>query len=219
MQILDHKLEDYLLHLLPQKDPQLRAIENYARQRHFQIGKRTIPFPIVGPLVGRLLIQLTTMIGAKRVLELGSGFGYSGYYFAKALGRKGELILTDYSKENLEKAKEFLRRVPNRPKLQFHCGDALALIKKFSGKFDIAFIDVDKQLYAEAFQKSAPLIRKGGLLIADNALWSGEVLKKNSRDAATQGIREFNRLIFSSPSFYSSILPLRDGVAICLKIK
>lgn len=219
MQILDPKLEGYLLRLSPQKEPKVREIENYARKRCFEIGKRTIPFPIIGPLVGRLLFQLTTMIGAKRVLELGSGFGYSGYYFARALGREGELILTDYSRENLKKAEEFLSQMPDRPKLQFHCGDALALLKKFSGKFDIVFMDVDKQLYVDAFKKSIHLIRKGGLLIADNVLWSGNVLNKNSRDAATQGIREFNRMIFSSPFLCSSIIPIRDGVAVCLKIQ
>lgn len=219
MEILDSQIEEYLHCFLPQEDPLIGKLENYSATKNYSIGNRTISFPIVGPIVGRLLYQLTLLIQAKRVLELGSGFGYSATYFAKAMKKEGELILTDYSEENLKKAEEFLSKIPNAPKLFFRPGDALKIMEEFSGEFDIIFIDLDKELYPQAFHKSAKRIRRGGLLIADNTLWSGEVLKKDAQEPATRGIQEFNRLIFSSPSFCSSIVPIRDGVAVCLKIE
>ena len=218
MQILNPEIEGYLLHFHNQTDPVYQELENYSKNQTFLIGNRTISFPIVGPLVGRLLSQFTLLIQARRVIELGSGFGYSAYYFAKALGNKGELILTDYSKENLKKAEEFLKKIPDAPKIYFKHGDALKILDEFSGEFDIIFTDMDKQHYPTAFRKSENRIRKGGLFIADNALWSGEVVKKESQDSDTRGIQEFNRLIFSSPHFLSTILPVRDGLAVCVKI-
>lgn len=217
MEIVNPDIESYLYGLLEEKDALHSDIESFAATRKFQVGDRTIPFPIIGKLVGRTIYQLARLIKARRVLELGSGFGYSAYWFAKALGPKGEIILTDGSEENLDAAKGFLSRIPRRPKLRFKKGNALEILNKVSGKFDIIFNDIDKHDYPQVFRKAIPRIKKGGLLITDNVLWSGAVLQPETADRSTRGIIEFNRLICDSPDLITTINPIRDGLAVCLK--
>ena len=218
MDILDPKLESYLSGLFPEEDPLHGEMERFASQRTFSIGQgKTIPFPIIGKLVGRLVYQLARMVKARRVLELGSGFGYSGYWFSRAIGPQGELTLTEGSKQNLDDAKKFLGRLPSPPKIDFRQGDALEILETLPGEFDVVFIDIDKHQYPEAFKKAGPRVKKGGLFIADNTLWGGEVLEPQKADKNAKGIIEFNRLISSSKDFIASIVPLRDGVAACLK--
>jgi len=174
-------------------------------------------FPIIGRLVGRLLFQLARMAKAKRVLELGSGFGYSAYWFASAVGPEGKVICTDSDPENKQRAEEYLGKVGLFGRVEFHVGEALGIMNGIEGDFDIIFNDIDKHQYPEAFRLAAPRLRPGGVLISDNALWSGEVLSENP-DRNARGILEYNRLAFSSPEFASSIVPLRDGVCISLKL-
>lgn len=218
MEILAQQIETYLLQFNQETDPLHRDLEKFAARKTFQTDRGEIAFPIVGPLVGKILYQLTLLTQAKRVLELGSGFGYSAYWFAKAMGKEGDLILTDGSRENLDQAKDFLSRMENKPKLSFFHGNALEIIETIHSDFDIIFNDIDKRQYPEALKKALPRIKKGGLLIADNVLWSGEVLNKKNPDSNSRGIQEFNRLIFSDAHLVTTILPVRDGVAVCLKI-
>lgn len=217
MEILNPRIETYLLNLQIEKDPLHQSLTDLAAKKKFKTGNRSIPFPIVGPMVGRILYQLALISGAKKVLELGSGFGYSAYWFAKALGPGGKLILTDGSRENLEQARHFLKRMGRAPRCSFLEGDALRSLDKINGTFDIVFIDLNKRQYPQALKKALPRIKKGGLLIADNTLWSGDVILKTA-DPSTRGIQKFNRMIFSNRSLVSSILPIRDGVAVCVKV-
>lgn len=167
--------------------------------------------------MGKIIYQLTLLSHAKRVFELGSGFGYSGYWFAKAMGRGSELFLTDSSAQNLKKAGDFLSQMPGGPTVHGAEGDALQSLDRTKGSFDIIFLDLDKSSYPKAFARAMPRIRKGGLLIADNTLWSGKVADSRVKDADTRGIRKFNKLIFANPALVSTILPVRDGLAVCLK--
>jgi predicted O-methyltransferase YrrM len=208
MNIIDPKIEAYLYDVIPDRDAVLTAMEEYASKNNF---------PIVGPLVGRLLYVLTQATGAKRILELGSGFGYSGYWFAKATGKDGIVLCTDMSKDNAEKAKEYFRKGRILNKLQFHVGPALSMFDIIEGEFDIIFNDVVKELYPKVFKKAVARLKKGGLLIADNALWKGKVLDEKP-DAATAGVLTYTRLVYSSRELFNTIIPLRDGVIVSVKL-
>lgn len=208
MEIVNSDIEKYLTEIIPERDPVLTDMEEFATRREF---------PIVGPLVGRLLYILATSMKAKRVLELGSGYGYSAYWFAKAVGKDGKVICTDGSEENRNRAMEYFKRGKILERVEFHVGDALKLIDAFEGEFDIIFNDIDKAQYPKAFRKIHPKLRKGGLLISDNVLWSGRILDKKP-DTATAGIVTFNRMLYASKDFFTSIIPLRDGVSVSVKL-
>lgn len=208
MDILDNRIESYLNDVIPERDSVLTAMEEYATQNNF---------PIVGPLVGRLLYVLTYATKAKRVLELGSGFGYSAYWFAKGVGNDGIVLCTDKNPENEKKAKAYFKRGKISDRMQFHTSDALSVFDFTEGVFDIIFNDVDKELYPKVIKKAIPRLKKGGLLISDNALWKGKVLDKNL-DAATAGVLTYTRLAYSSRELFNTIIPLRDGVIVSVKL-
>ncbi len=208
MDIVNANIVEYLLNVTPERDQVLEDMEQYALERNF---------PIIGPLVGRMLYLLAHAIQAKRILELGSGFGYSAYWFAKAIGKDGEIICTEGSPENAERAQEYFRRGRIANKAKFLVGDALKLIDDEEGHFDIVFNDIDKHQYPKAFRKAMPRLRKGGLLISDNVLWSGKILDRKP-DADTAGILTYNRLIYSSKELFTTIIPMRDGVSISIKL-
>ncbi len=207
MDIVNSQLDRYLDGLSRVADPVLEEMEQRARE---------LRFPIVGPQAGRLLVLLTRLRAARRVLELGSGYGYSAYWFSRALPPDGELILTEYQPENLELARAYLQRGAPSCRLDFHCGDALEIIDRLEGDFDIVFNDVDKQDYPRAFGKALARIRPGGLLITDNVLWSGRVLEPDP-DGATRGVLEYTRLAFAKPDAFSLILPVRDGIGVTIR--
>ncbi len=206
--IINSDLEKYLTEIIPDRDAVLSDMESYGASREF---------PIVGPLVGRLLYIIAKAMHAKRVLELGSGFGYSAYWFAKAVGKDGRVVCTEESEENEKLAWGYFKRGNVSDRIEFHVGDALKLVDQIDGDFDIIFNDIDKANYPKALKKVLPKLRKGGLLIADNVLWSGKILEKKP-DAATAGILTFNRMIYTSKELLTSIVPLRDGISISLKL-
>jgi caffeoyl-CoA O-methyltransferase len=208
MDLVNAHIVDYLLNVTPERDDVLQDMEEYALARNF---------PIIGPLVGRMIHMLAKTSQATRILELGSGFGYSAYWFAKALGKDGKIICTDGDPHNAEHAQEYFHRGKISSKITFLVGDALKLIDEVDGQFDIIFIDIDKHQYPKAFRKAVPRLRKGGLLITDNVLWSGKVLN-HKPDSDTAGILTYNRLIYSSKELFTTIIPLRDGVAISVKL-
>ena len=208
LEIINPEIQKYLEALIPQRDQVLGEMEALAKRNNF---------PIIGPLVGRLLAQLTIATKAKQILELGSGYGYSAYWFSKALDPRGKVICTDGDPKNRERALEFFRRGGVLDKIDFRVGDALSIIDEVEGEFDIILNDIDKESYPDAFHKAVPRLKHGGLLIADNILWSGRVAEKNP-DRPTRGILEFNKLIYSSSNLWTTVIPLRDGVSISIKI-
>ena len=194
-----------MLDLLPARDPVLAEMEAYAAENDV---------PIVGPAVGTLLEILTRSIAADRVFEMGSAIGYSTAYFARAVGRGGQVTYTDGDAGKAEQARGYLERMGFLERVTIRVGDAATSLEATTGYFDVIFIDVDKDGYPRALQAAAPRVRKGGYLLADNVLWSGKVVDPNVRDAATEGIRQFNRRLFSLQEYKTVILPLRDGVAV-----
>ncbi len=208
--IVSTKIESYLSGLDGRIDPVLADMEARARASGF---------PIVGPQVGRLLGILARGIGARRVLELGSGYGYSALWFARALQDGGSVVCTDLSAENRDLALEFFRRAGRQESLSFHVGDALSFARTQGGPFDIVFNDIDKESYPATIPVALALLRVGGLFITDNVLWSGKVAAGGRADAATRAIRDFNAAVSRREDLESVILPLRDGVAVCQKVR
>lgn len=206
--VLPH-IERYLEGLETTRDEVLLDMERLAAERDF---------PIVGPLVGRMISLLAQSIGARRILELGSGYGYSGYWFARALPADGELILTEKDPANSARSQEYFRRGGVGGRVQFLVGDALEALDRLPGDFDIIFNDVDKTQYPAAFHKAIPRVRTGGFFMSDNMLWGGRV----AADAAhptTRGVLELTRLLFEAPNLYTILLPVRDGVSVSLKLR
>ena len=206
--IVEKAVEKYLYDLLPARDGVLQEMERLARKHSI---------PIIGPAVGRLLALLVEISGAKRIFEMGSAIGYSTIWLARAAGRGAEIYYTDGDPENARRARHYFRRAGVARRIRILLGDAVELIDQVPGKFDLIFTDVNKQQYPAALRKAVPRLRRGGLLVADNALWFGRVTRK-AADPATQGIQRFNRLIYSSKELFPVIIPLRDGVAVCRKI-
>jgi predicted O-methyltransferase YrrM len=215
MNITNPAIEDYIRGLLARHDePVLLEMEAEGKQKGF---------PIVGRMVGVVLEILARSIGAKRVFELGSGYGYSGYWFARAVGPEGELHLTDGDPENEKKAQDYLSRAGLWGPVQFHVGDAVTSLSATEGQFDIVYCDIDKHGYPEAWRVARDRIRPGGLWICDNTLWSGRVTEgftdEDPRPEWTAGINEVNQLVASDPDYLSTILPIRDGDTVALRLR
>jgi predicted O-methyltransferase YrrM len=201
-------VDDYLYAMLPKRDTVLAEMEDYATQHNV---------PIVGPAVARVLQQLALMLNARSVFELGSAIGYSTIWWAQAVGEKGRVVYTDGDVKNAERARSYFTRAGVSDRITLHTGDALEVLSEQKQEFDIIFNDVDKDDYPRVLRLVAPRLRKGGLFITDNVLWSGRVAEKNPTDSRTKAIVEFNRKLQDSKDFYTTILPIRDGLAVALK--
>jgi len=217
MNITDPDVEDYIRGLLARHDePVLLEMEAEGKERGF---------PIVGRMVGVVLELLARSIGTRRVFELGSGFGYSGYWFARALGPGGELHLTDGDPENERKARDYLGRAGLWDTVTYHVGDAVTALRDTPGEFDVVYCDIDKDGYPEAWHASRDRVRTGGLFVCDNTLWSGRVTGKvddereRTRPELTEAIREMNRAAAGDQGYLTTILPIRDGVLVALRLE
>jgi caffeoyl-CoA O-methyltransferase len=202
-------VEQYLYELLPERDAVVSEMERYAEQQRV---------PIIGPAVARLLALFAEVSGAKRIFEMGSAIGYSTIWLARAAGPKGKVHYTDGDPRNAQRAREYFRRAGVAKRIDVQVGDALELLAKAPGKFDLIFNDVNKHQYPDALRAALPKLRRGGLFITDNTLWSGKAARPASADdAATLGVQEFNRLVYASKELYPVMIPLRDGVTVCRK--
>lgn len=206
--IFKPKIEEYLLKVTPERPPVMQEMEAYAEENDF---------PIVGPLVGRFLYQMAAAIEARRVLELGSGFGYSAYWFALAMGDRGKITMIDGSEQNRSRALDYFERAGLETKVKFKVGDAFEVLTEIDKEFDIVFNDIDKEGYPETIDPVAFRLRPGGLFITDNLLWSGRVCEP-PRDDATRGVIEFTRRLYADPRFFTTIVPLRDGLAVAVRL-
>jgi predicted O-methyltransferase YrrM len=212
--VVDPRVEAYLWSLDRTADPVLEEMEELARQRDF---------PIVGAHAGKLLSILTRATQARRVLELGSGFGYSAWWFARSLPPGGRVTCTDFSADNRALALGFLAKAGLADKVEFLVGDALQAARGLAARppasgFDIVFNDVDKHSYPESVQVAVSLLRPGGLFITDNALWYGKVAESRVRDSTTRAVRRFNELLHGSAELEAVILPVHDGLAVAVKL-
>ena len=207
--ITDQAVEKYLYDILPERDPVIREMEA-------QASKRDIP--IVGPAVARVFYQYARLMNAKKIFEMGSAIGYSTIWWARAVGEGGEVFYTDGDKKNAAEAGKYFQQAGVADRIRVETGDALELLSEQNQPFDIIFNDVDKEDYPRVLTLVGPRLRKGGLFITDNVLWSGRVAQKKPSEATTRAIQEFNQKLYAMPEFFTTILPLRDGVSVSLKL-
>lgn len=210
VEIVDRRIMEYLRRLYDDGDPVRKEMEALAEKRRF---------PIVGPLVGRHLELLTRAIGAKRVFELGSGYGYSALHFARAVGEGGVVHCTELDEENVRLAQGFLTRAGVWDRVTYHREEATAALRRVGGTWDIVYNDIDKDGYPAVVDLAHAHLRTGGLFITDNVIWSGRVLDgEDDGKAATAGVKEFTARLFAHRGFLTSINPTRDGVAVAIKV-
>ena len=211
--IVPPQVERYLATLNRASTPTLDEIAQSGVERDL---------PLVDAEVGALLRVLGLAIGATKMLEVGTAVGYSGIWLASALPSGGMLITLEISEERAREARRNFERAGVADRTTILVGDASLKLAKVAGPFDLIFLDTDKQLYLTLLDRLLALLRPGGLLVADNVLWDGEVVpgyvaEPKRRPADTAAIREFNERIAAHPDLTTTIVPLRDGVSISVK--
>jgi len=214
MDIVHPAVERYMRALADVDDePVLIEMEALAEERGF---------PIIGRLCGQALEVMARASGARRIFEMGSGFGYSAYWFSRAVGPQGEIHLTDTDPANKAQALGFLGRAGLDGPISYHVGDALGAFDATDGEFDIVYCDIDKGDYPRAWRAARDRVKVGGLYMCDNMLWSGRVTGQVDEEDRlpewTRAIDETNRSIAADPGYRSTILPTRDGVIIAVRV-
>lgn len=204
--ILNPEIERYIHELHPASDPVLAEMEAEAARRGI---------PIVGPAVGRLLALLVMASGARRIFELGSAIGYSTIWLARAAGAGAQVHYTDSSEAKAREARAWFERAGVADRIEIHVGEALQALRSTPGEFDLVFNDLDKESYLDVLETAPAHLRRGGLLVSDNALWHERVLAP--ADAASRAVVEFNRRSFTSGELWTTLVPLRDGVLVSVK--
>ena len=208
-------VQEYLASLVPPREAELMEMEAYAEEHDF---------PIIGPACGYYCYQLARMIQAKSVFELGSGYGYSTAWFAKAVKENcaehaggGVVHHTVWEEELSERARSHLVRLGSADWVQFHVSEAVEALKRTEGPFDIIFNDIDKQAYPASLPVIKEKLRSGGLLIIDNMLWHGRIFDETDRAPTTLGVHEFTKQITQDPDWVVSLAPMRDGMIVAYK--
>jgi len=204
------QVSEYLESLAPERPPELQEMEAYARKHRF---------PIIGPAVGHLCYQLTRMIAARRVFELGSGYGYSTAFFARAVRENGGGVVHHvvWDEELSKQARGHLTALGYADIVQYQVSEAVDALARTDDQFDVIFNDIDKEAYPQSLAIIEAKLRPGGLLIVDNTLWSGRIFDPEDTSASTEGVREFTRLIGRSPKWIASVIPIRDGVTVAYR--
>jgi predicted O-methyltransferase YrrM len=207
--VLDAQLAGYLDSLVPPRPAELQEMERYAAEHDF---------PIVGPACAHICYQITRLTGARRVFELGSGYGYSTAFFARGVKENGggEVHHVVWDEHLSQKARGHLGRLGLDGVVRYHVAEAVATLRETPGPFDLIFNDITKKDYPASLPVIADKLRSGGVLIVDNMLWSRRVFDEADRSADADGIRELTRLL-RQPGWITSLVPIRDGLVIALK--
>ena len=208
--LIPEYLMEYLDSLVPARPPEMQAMEAYAQKTDF---------PIIGPTSGYLCYQVARMIGARRVFELGSGYGYSTAWFAKAVRENGggEVFHVVWDEELSQQARRHLALLGYTDMIRYHVAEAVQTLRETPGPFDLIFNDINKEDYAASLTVIAEKLRPGGVLIVDNMLWSGRLFDAGDKTPATASIRRLTELLTRSPDWIVSLAPVRDGVVVAYK--
>jgi predicted O-methyltransferase YrrM len=196
--------------LVPARHPELQAMEAYAREHKF---------PIIGPAAGHFCYLTARLIGAQRVFEMGSGYGYSTAWFARAVQENGGgTVFHVVWDEGLSKrARAHLSVLGFDGTIEYRVSEATQALRETEGPFDVIFVDIDKHGYPEAFDVVVSKLRSGGVMIVDNMLWSGRIFDSTQRDRNGDGIRELTRRATTDSGWISSVVPIRDGLLVAYK--
>jgi caffeoyl-CoA O-methyltransferase len=203
--LMSERARAYLDELVPPRHPELRAMEEVAREESF---------PIIGPAAGQFCYLVARLTGAREVFELGSGFGYSTAWFARAVRENGGGVVHHvvWDEDLSRRARGHLEALGLADLVRFHVGEAVQALRDSAGPFDLVFNDIDKEAYPDSLAIVEEKLRPGGVLLIDNMLWSGRIFDEADRSAATEGVREFTRRITGDAGWQVSLVPIRDGL-------
>ena len=203
-------VQEFLKELVPAREPEMQIMEQYAEEHDF---------PIIGPAAGYNCYQITRMMRARSVFEMGSGYGYSTAWFAKAVQENGGGVVhhTVWDEKLSKMATDHLSRLGFDGLIEYHVAEALETLRNMPGQFDLIFNDIEKAAYPASLSPIKQKLKSGGVLIVDNILWSGRVFDKADESSSTAGIREFTHLIANDPDWIVSLVPVRDGIIIAYK--
>ena len=205
------KVQQYLTQLVPPREPEMVVMEKYASRTGF---------PIIGPAAGNFCYQIARQIRARSVFELGSGYGYSTAWFAKAVKENGGGVVhhTVWDDKLSEAARVHLDRMGFDGMISYHTAEAVATLAQQAGEFDLIFSDIEKKDYPASLPLIKKKVRAGGVLIIDNMLWGGRIFSSRDHSADTQGVREFTAAITSDPAWAVSLIPIRDGLIVATRL-
>ena len=209
LNILPDGIDAYAEQVTEPADPLLEELRKETYANMASPGMQT------GRVEGTFLTLLVQLARAKRVLEIGMFTGYSGLSIAAGLPDDGELITCDVDPKAEEVAKRYFARSPHGKKIQIRMGPALETIASLKGPLDLVFIDADKENYSAYYDAVFPLVRPGGLIVADNALWSGRVLDPKAE--TDRAIVAYNQKVSADPRVTKVMLTVRDGMFLALK--
>ncbi|MDK1028129.1 MAG: O-methyltransferase [Anaerolineae bacterium] len=203
-------IQDYLTALIPERDPEMLVMEKYAEEHDF---------PIIGPAAGYNCYQIARMIQAKSIFEMGSGYGYSTAWFAKAVKENGggQVHHTVWDEKLSKMAASHLSRLGYEGMIKFHMAEAVETLRNMPGTFDIIFNDIDKEAYPSTLPIIKAKLKPGGVLIIDNMLWGGRIFDQTEKSSSTEGVREFTKIITTDPDWIVSLIPVRDGMIVAYK--
>lgn len=211
MNFLEEKLEHYVLKH-SEEEPEL--LQQLSRETHLKVLQ---PRMLSGAYQGRLLAMLSKLVAPKHVLEIGTYTGYSALCLAEGLLTEGRIDTIDVNEELIKIQRKYFDNSRFGKQIIQHLGNAAEIIPTLSGTFDLIFIDADKEQYPLYFDLVVDRVRPGGLIIADNVLWSGKVIEK-SNDEATKSLRVFNKKVATDSRVETVLLPIRDGLTLLRKI-
>jgi caffeoyl-CoA O-methyltransferase len=203
-------VQDYLTSLVPPREKEMQEMEAHAEKNNF---------PIIGPVCGYYCYQLARMLNAKSIFELGSGYGYSTAWFAKAVMENGGGVVhhTVWDEELSKRAAGHLSALGRGDVVQYHIAEAVETLRQTEGPFDIIFNDIDKDAYPSSLPVIKEKLRPGGILIIDNMIWHGQILDPNDHENTTEAIREFTKTITTDHDWIVSLIPARDGMIVAYK--
>lgn len=203
------QLMDYLDSLVPARDEVMAEMEAYARE---------VRFPIIGTAAGYYNYILAKITGATQVFELGSGFGYSTAWFARAVKENGGGVVHHvvWDEDLSSKARGYLGRLGYDDIVQFHVGEAVETLRKTPGKFDLMFNDIDKHGYPASIPVIKDKLKPGGILLIDNMLWHGAIFNAEDSSDNTAGVKLVTEMLTTDPDFKSTLIPIRDGMIMSL---
>jgi predicted O-methyltransferase YrrM len=210
------RLQEFLVSLVPPRPEEMRVMERYAEEHNF---------PIIGPAAGYMCYQIARLARARNVFEMGSGYGYSTAWFAQAVqeneasteAETGRVHHVVWDAKLSEMAVKHLTALGLSHLVEYHVGEAVETLRNTEGGFDLIFNDINKEGYPASLPVIKEKLRKGGVLLTDNILWSGRVFDTQNEADSTRGVREFTRLITQDPDWIVSVLPVRDGVMMAVK--
>lgn len=209
-ELLAPQLREYLDAHVPPRPEEMEAMEAYARQRRF---------PIIGPVAGQFCYLLARMIGARRVFEMGSGFGYSTAWFARAVKENGggKVYHVVWDEDLSRRARVHLRTLGLDDVVEYRVAEAVQTLRDTNGPFDLIFNDIDKEAYPASLTVMAAKLRSGGVAIIDNMFWNSRIFDPADTDGTTEGVRELTRAMTVDPVWITSIVPIRDGLLVALR--